>query len=61
MPDPEIQRFSDGEAYFWIEQESSIMLKAITLHGDPVELTADEVRSLAKALLQAADAIDPPR
>ena len=55
-----VQQFSDGEVYFWIEQESSIMLKAITGFGDPVELTAHDVRELAEALLQAADALDPP-
>ena len=30
------------------------MLKAITKHGDPVELNAEEARKIAEALLKAA-------
>jgi len=52
--DTDLNRFSNGEVYFWIEQESSIHLKAATSHGDPVELTATEAREIATRLLEAA-------
>jgi hypothetical protein len=55
---PEVFRVSNGEAYCWIEQESSVMLKAVTKRGDPVELTKDEAIDLAHALLRAAEKID---
>ena len=44
-----------GDAYAWIEQESSIHLKAASKHGDPVELTAEEARELGQVLLELAD------
>jgi hypothetical protein len=50
----DLTEFSNGEVRFWIEQESSIHLKAVTSHGDPVELTATEAESIATALLAAA-------
>ena len=53
-----VQSFSGGEVYFWIEQESSIHLKATSQYGDPVELTADEARDIAKGLNQVADQLD---
>jgi hypothetical protein len=56
--DPEVFSVSDGDAYCWLEQESSVMLKAITKHGDPVELTKKEAIDLAHALLKAAERID---
>lgn len=43
----------------WLDQDSSIMLKAITSFGDPVELVADEARSIAAALLALADRLEP--
>jgi hypothetical protein len=55
---PEVFSVSDGDAYCWAEQESSVMLKAITKHGDPVELTKEEAVGLAHALLKAAEKID---
>ncbi len=52
-------KFVNGDVRFWIEQESSIHLKAVTSHGDPVELTAVEAREIAAALLKAACKLDP--
>jgi hypothetical protein len=49
---------SDGDAYCWAEHESSVMLKAVTKFGDPVELTAAEATELAHALLKAAKAVE---
>jgi len=43
----------------WLEQDSSIMLKAVTGFGDPVELTADEARAVATALLTLAELLEP--
>ena len=47
-----------GEAVVWVEQESSIMLKAVTPTGDPVELTAHEARELARALVEMAESLE---
>src|SRR5262249_29208160 len=51
---PEVFSVSDGEAYCWLERESSVMLRAVTKHGDPVELTKQEAFDLAHALLKVA-------
>jgi hypothetical protein len=53
-----VHKFSNGEIYFWVEQESSIMLKAVTSFGDPVELEGKEAIELAKALLEAVKKIE---
>jgi hypothetical protein len=52
-----VQRFADGEVSFWIEQ-SSIHLKAASSHGDAAELTAEDAREIAAALIAAALQID---
>ena len=54
----EVHELADGEVRFWIEQESSIHLKAVSSHGDPVELTAPEARQIAEALLETAAKLD---
>ncbi len=46
------------EACAWLEQESSIMLKAITDSGDPLELTACDARVLSQVLLKLAEALE---
>ena len=46
---------ADGCVDAWIEQDSSIQLKAISKFRDPVELTAGEVRILAENLKRLAD------
>ena len=48
-----------GDVYCWLEQESSVMLKAVTRFGDPVELTADEARAIAAALTAFAERLEP--
>ena len=58
MSAKELQKFGNGEVYFWTEQDSSIMLKALTKHGDPVELGAEEVREIAEALLKTATELE---
>lgn len=48
----------DGSICMWVEQDSSIQLKAITNYGDPVELNEHEARLLAAKLLEFADSIE---
>jgi len=48
-----VKEFADGDVYFWIEQSSSIHMKAAS-KGDPVELTANEARKIGEALIAAA-------
>jgi hypothetical protein len=48
---------ANGEACCWVEQESSIMLKAFSSFSDPVELSKEEAIALARALLKAADEV----
>ena len=49
----------EDDVYLWIEQESSIMLKASTSRpGNPVELSAADARRLARMLEEAADELD---
>jgi hypothetical protein len=48
----------EGEVYLWIEQQSSVMLKATTKCNDPVELTAADARLLAELLLEAANSLE---
>ncbi|HJZ57471.1 MAG TPA: hypothetical protein VKE74_21055 [Gemmataceae bacterium] len=42
------------DVILWIEQESSIHLKAVTRFGDPVGLSPDEARAVAQALNELA-------
>ncbi|WP_434988037.1 DUF6360 family protein [Pseudomonas protegens] len=41
---------SEGAVRLWIEQGSSIHLKVISPHNDPVELTAEQALELAHVL-----------
>jgi hypothetical protein len=47
-----------GDIALWVEQESSLQLKAVTGLGDPVELSPDEAKRLAQALLEYAEKAD---
>jgi hypothetical protein len=54
-----IREFADGDVYFWIEQESSIHIKAADKnYGDPVELTATEARETGEALIETATQLE---
>ncbi|WZO98811.1 hypothetical protein EP7_000402 [Isosphaeraceae bacterium EP7] len=46
------------DVYAWIEDGTSIHLKAVTKFGDPVELNADQVRDIANALLDLASQLE---
>ena len=43
---------ADGEVRAWIEQGETVHIKAVDRHGDPVELTASEVKKLVDVLLK---------
>jgi hypothetical protein len=47
------------DVYCWLEQDSSVMLKAVTRFGDPLELTAAAARAISAALLAFADRLEP--
>ncbi len=51
---PDVIQFSQGEVYLWPEQGSSIMIKAITKSGDPVELEPEEAKKLGETLIRLA-------
>ena len=44
--------------YGWVEQGSSIMFKAVTKSGDPVEINAEEARDIAAALIKLAEQLE---
>ena len=48
----DLVELADGEVRAWIEQGQSVHIKAVDLHGDPVEMTASEVKKLADTLLK---------
>ena len=45
---------AQGDIYLWAEAGSSVMLKAVTTSGDPVEITAEEALELAEHLKRLA-------
>jgi hypothetical protein len=45
----------DHDVHLWLDPEGGITLKAVTPEGDPVELSSAQARSLAAALIEAAD------
>jgi hypothetical protein len=47
-----------GDVTLWVEQDSSIQLKAIAGQGDPVELSPDEARRVAHTLIAFAESAD---
>ncbi len=55
----DLKKFSNGEVYFWIEQGSSIHIKAATeKYNDPVELTADEAKEIGQELIKVAEKLN---
>jgi hypothetical protein len=53
-PSGDVLLLSDGEIALWTTDDRSIHLKAVTGHGDPVELNAEQARELAAQLMQLA-------
>ena len=54
----DVIRLSGGEIYLWADDGRAIHIKAVTPHGDPVELSASEATQLAQHLLQLAQKMD---
>ena len=54
----ELVSVSDGEVNLWISDGRSLHLKAITKHGDPVELSSEEAKEIAAHLLRLAKAVE---
>ena len=48
----------ENEAYLWVEQQSSIMVKVSSEYNDPLELSSNDARLLASLLNKAADELD---
>jgi hypothetical protein len=57
MPNERVTEIND-EVYLWLQQRSSIHLKAVSSFGDPVELTASEALQLANALQSLAEDLE---
>ena len=49
---------ANGEINLWIEQDSSIHLKSVTDHGDPVELSKEEAEKLVEVLSKMVAALE---
>jgi hypothetical protein len=48
---------ADGDIKFWIENGSSLMIRAITKFGDAVELSSEEALELSNKLVEYANQI----
>ncbi|QQS07106.1 MAG: hypothetical protein IPK50_09465 [Fibrobacterota bacterium] len=53
-----MEKFDHDEIRVWIEQGTSIHIKAISPFGDPVELTEVDARNLASYLNRMADELE---
>ena len=53
---PSVHHVDDVQ--LWLEQGSSVHIKAVTSFGDPVELASHEARELAAILSDFADQAD---
>jgi hypothetical protein len=53
----EMIQMCDGDFRAWIDQ-GAIHMKAVDRHGDPIEVSREEIRLLAQELLKLADEID---
>jgi hypothetical protein len=49
----------DPDVRVWIDPDGGITIKAVTVFGDPVELSATEARQLADALIGLAAEYEP--
>jgi hypothetical protein len=58
MPEDLEQVYRVDDVSLWLEQESSVHIKAITAYGDPVELSPRHARQLAEILTTLADKAD---
>lgn len=58
VPENNVFEFEGGEVAIWIEQGAIHMLACDENHRDPVKLTSDTARQLARRLNELADLID---
>lgn len=49
---------NDSSVRLWLDEAGSIMIKVVDDHGDPVELTASQARTLAARLMALAEELD---
>jgi len=54
----EVLLFAERQIALWTDDERSIHIKAISTHGDPVELNAEEAKELAATLLRLASIVE---
>ena len=54
-----MKTYLNNAVCMWIEQESSIHLKAVEKkYNDPAELTVEEAREIANGLIQLAEELE---
>jgi hypothetical protein len=49
---------SNGDIVVWTIEDTSVHIKCITKHGDPVELNAEEVKELCSVLTKLAERLE---
>ena len=57
-PDEEVVTLSNGDIVLWVDSGTSLHLKCVTSHGDPVELNAEELAELCEVLQRFATRIE---
>jgi hypothetical protein len=50
-----VYKFSDDDVVLWVEQDSSVHIKAVDSFSDPAEITESEARELGELLIKMAD------
>jgi hypothetical protein len=56
--DEKVFELSHGELVAWVDPGAALHLKCVTAQGDPVELNAEEVKSLCETLLKLVREIE---
>jgi len=58
MSDDQTNVYQVDDVWLWLEQDSSVHIKATSQANDPVELSAAQARRLATILTDLADMAD---
>jgi hypothetical protein len=45
----------DDDVLLWLDPVGGVTLKAVTVEGDPVEISSKQARDLAAALIEASE------
>ena len=61
MSNTETFEIAGGDVRAWVEQGETVHLKAVDGFGDPVELTAEELRALMDVLTRLYDIVKTNR